>query len=124
MKIAVPVKENYEIDNHFGHCAFYQIYSVSNDGIINSVETTDSPEGCGCKSNLAEILKSKGVTLLIAGGIGNGAVNKLEENGINVIRNCSGKAADLVSEFLQGNLKDSGDNCSAHSHECNHDHEK
>jgi predicted Fe-Mo cluster-binding NifX family protein len=53
------------------------------------VETTDAPEGCGCKSNLAEVLKSKGVTLLIAGGIGNGAVNKLEENGISVIRNCS-----------------------------------
>lgn len=122
MKIAIPVKENYEIDNHFGHCAFYQIYSVY-DGIIKFVETTDAPEGCGCKSNLAEVLKSKGVTLLIAGGIGNGAVNKLEENGISVIRNCSGKAADLVAQYIKGDLIDGGQNCASHSHECSHDHE-
>lgn len=122
MKIAVPVKESLQIDNHFGHCAFYQIFTIGENGQILSVETMNAPEGCGCKSNMAEVLSQKGVTIMLAGGIGTGAVQKLQSNGIKVIRNCAGGAGEQVNHYLAGSIKDGGKNCSSHEngHTCNH----
>jgi len=126
MKIAVPIKENHDIDNHFGHCAFYQIFTITDKNEILFVETTDAPVGCGCKSDIAEVLENEGVKVLLAGGIGNGAINKLAEHGIEVIRNCEGNATQQVQSYLGGELKDGGSSCSTHSHEkghvCSHDH--
>ena len=122
MKIAVPVKVDYQIDSHFGHCGFYQIFSITDKKEVLFVETTDSPEGCGCKSNMAEVLSKKGVKVMLAGGIGNGAINKLAEYGIDVIRNCEGNATEQVQRYLTNELKDGGSTCSSHDdrHQCNH----
>jgi len=126
MKIAVPIKENHDIDNHFGHCAFYQIFTITDKEEVLFVETTDAPVGCGCKSDIAEVLEKKGVKVMLAGGIGNGAINKLAEHGIEVIRNCEGNATVQVQRYLAGELKDGGSSCSTHSqkdgHVCSHDH--
>jgi Uncharacterized conserved protein len=124
MKIAVPVKENYQIDSHFGHCDFYQIFTIDDNMKMIYVETTDAPEGCGCKSNMAEVLENKGVKVLLAGGIGTGAINKLAVHGIEVVRNCEGNATEQVQRYLSGELKDGGDSCGSHDHghECSSSH--
>ncbi len=124
MKIAVPTKENNQIDNHFGHCEFYTIFSISDNKEIIRNERLDSPQGCGCKSNIAYDLKEIGVTIMLAGGIGEGAINKLSSQNIQVIRNCNGDVHELVEAYLNGNLVDSGTSCAAHGNEtehvCNH----
>lgn len=124
MKIAVPIKENHQIDSHFGHCSFYQIFTINEKNEIFYVETTDAPVTCGCKSDMAEVLQKKGVTVMLAGGIGNGAIAKLAEHGIEVIRNCEGGSTENVQRYLDGELKDGGHTCASHEegHECNHDH--
>jgi len=124
MKIAVPVKVDHQIDSHFGHCSFYQIFTITDQKEVLFVETTDSPEGCGCKSNMAEVLSNKGVKVMLAGGIGNGAINKLAEYGIKVIRNCEGNATEQVKRYLADELTDGGSTCSLHEegHECNQNH--
>jgi len=122
MKIAVPVKDDHQIDSHFGHCAFYQIFTINEKKEVLFVETSDSPQGCGCKSNMAEVLEKKGVKIMLAGGIGNGAINKLVAHGIEVIRNCEGNATEQVQHYLAGELTDGGSSCSSHDegHECSH----
>jgi len=62
------------------------------------------------------------VKVMLAGGIGNGAINKLAEYGIEVIRNCEGNATEQVKRYLADELKDGGSTCSSHDdgHECNH----
>lgn len=124
MKIAVPVKENYEIDSHFGHCDFYQLFTITENNEILYIETTDAPEGCGCKSNMAEELERRGVRFLLAGGIGTGAINKLAAHNIQVIRNCEGNATEQVKRFLAGELKDGGATCTSHEHghDCGEQH--
>lgn len=116
MKIAVPVKENNQIDAHFGHCQFYKIYSISDQNQVISEERMDSPQGCGCKSNIAEVFENNGIKVMLAGGIGDGAVNVLNAHGIEVIRNCQGDVTELIKKYLAGEIKDSGVNCAAHSH--------
>ena len=126
MKIAVPTKENNQIDAHFGHCEFYQIYTVSDQNQVISKERMDSPQGCGCKSNIAEVFENEGIKIMLAGGIGNGAVNILNAHGVDVVRNCEGDVSEIVEKYLNGEVKDGGSNCAAHEdghengHVCNH----
>ncbi|MDP4268184.1 MAG: NifB/NifX family molybdenum-iron cluster-binding protein [Bacteroidota bacterium] len=122
MKIAVPTNQNNLIDGHFGHCEFYTIFTINEDKKIVKKELLDSPQGCGCKSNIAEILKDQGVTLMLVGGIGQGAVNVLAYSGVDVIMGCSGDVTENVNNFLAGNLFNSGEVCSHHEHgeSCGH----
>jgi predicted Fe-Mo cluster-binding NifX family protein len=121
MKIAIPSKNNM-VDGHFGHCEYFTIYSVNDDHKIEHEELFESPAECGCKSNLAGVLKQIGVTTMLAGGIGQGAINVLNQHGIEVYRGCSGNVRQLTEEFLKGAVVDSGETCSQHQH--HHENEK
>ena len=122
MKIAIPVKDNQQIDEHFGHCAFYKVYTIDEKKTVIQEDVLPSPQGCGCKSNIAQVLKESGVTVMLAGGIGNGAIHKLAEQEIEVVRNCQGDAKAVLLSYLAGEIQDGGASCSAHDHghECTH----
>ena len=100
-KIALPTR-NGNIDDHFGHCAFYTIITVNDNNEVAKTEIMPSPEGCGCKSNIAYQLQEDGVTLMLAGNMGMGALNKLSYCGIEVVRGCSGPVMDVVEAYLKG----------------------
>ena len=113
MKIAIPTKVGNTIDQHFGHCEFYSIYTIESNKVTNK-QILESPKGCGCKSNIAYDLAEMNVKVMLAGGIGNGAVNVLKAQNIEVIRNCSGDVDVLVNDYLAGKITDGGANCAAH----------
>lgn len=119
MKIAVPVTADYQIDSHFGHCEAYYLFTISNTNEIQDVTTLASEPGCGCKSNISTTLAKNGVTIMLAGGIGNGAINVLNRAGIEVVRGCSGNAVEVVKQYVAGTLTDSGESCN-HTHEDGH----
>ena len=112
MKIAVPTRGGV-VDNHFGHCDHYTIFTV-NDGEVKMKEILPSPQGCGCKSGVVFVLRQKGVQVMLAGNIGEGAKNVLESNEIKVIGGCSGDIDKLVSDYLAGNVVDNGEICNHH----------
>ena len=103
MKIAVPTRDGV-IDDHFGHCAYYTIFEIENNEIVNS-SRLESPQGCGCKSGIAADMEAMGISVMLAGNMGEGAKNKLESHNIKVVR-----------AYLIGLIKDSGEGCS--HHEC------
>jgi len=121
MKIALPSVEN-QIDSHFGHCAYYTVFTVNDNKEIIKEETVASSQGCGCKSNIAQTLSAMGVNLMLAGNIGGGAINVLNNSGIEVIRGCEGDVHTVVNAWLSGTLTDSGETCHSHDdgHECSH----
>ena len=90
------------------------VYSLDEAKKITAEEKVESPEGCGCKSNIASILARMGVTTMVAGNMGQGAVNVLESHGIAVIRGASGNARAAAERFAAGALSDSGVPCAAH----------
>ena len=126
--IAVPVTNNNKIDDHFGHCETYNVYNIDENGETIGVENVASKQGCGCKSNIAGVLAAKGVSIMLAGGIGGGAINVLNNSGIEVVRGCSGDATEVVKLFVAGKVLDSGNSCATHeqhhgdgqNHVCNH----
>jgi len=128
MKIAVPVTSTNQVDEHFGHCEFYSIFTISGKNEITHINTIPSVQGCGCKSNIAGVLAADGVTIMLAGGIGGGAINVLYNSGIEVLRGCSCDAQEVVKSFITGELTDSGESCHQHAahqgegggHQCSH----
>jgi predicted DNA-binding protein (UPF0251 family)/predicted Fe-Mo cluster-binding NifX family protein len=120
MKIAIPIKEGGLVDEHFGHCAAFRLYSIEG---TTAVATGDMPSkvGCGCKSGIASDLAAAGVTALVAGNMGDGAVRVLTSHGIAVIRGISGSADQAASDYAAGKLTDSRESCAGHGaegHEC------
>jgi predicted Fe-Mo cluster-binding NifX family protein len=126
MKIAVPTRNNM-VDEHFGHCEYYTVFTIENNDVVKS-EVIESPQGCGCKSNIASVLKELGVELMLAGNIGGGAINVLNSQGISVVRGCDGDVISLVQDYINGELVDSGVSCKQHEqhshseegHQCGH----
>lgn len=116
MILALPTRDG-NIDDHFGHCDHYTLVTVDNGNIVSS-ERMDSPEGCGCKSDIAPVLAEKGVKVMLAGNMGQGATNILTGVGIEVIRGCSGPIDDVVEKWLSGELKDNSIVCD--HHDCDH----
>ena len=114
MKVAVPTRDN-RVDDHFGHCAYYTIFNVLENKVTEKT-TLASPQGCGCKSGIAPVLRDMGVRVMLAGNMGEGAKKVLSANQIEVIRGCSGDVDELINSYLAGNIQDSGELC-AH-HEC------
>ena len=126
-KIAIPTRENV-VDDHFGHCDHYTVFSVDDPSTgsgqapnIIGVERLDSPQGCGCKSNIAFVMQEMGITIMLAGNMGMGAFNKLTMHGISVVRGCHGNIEDVLKEYLNGSIADSAESCS--HHDCG-DHEE
>ena len=112
MKIAVPTRDG-RVDDHFGHCAYYTIFNII-DGKVADVTKMASPQGCGCKSGIAPVLKQMGVAVMLAGNMGQGAKNVLEAQRIEVIRGCSGDVNELVAAYLAGSIQDNGGACAHH----------
>lgn len=110
------------IDDHFGHCDHYTVFTIDGDDNIVSIERLDSPQGCGCKSNIASVMQNMGITIMLAGNMGMGAFNKLTMHGIRVVRGCQGKIEDVLKAYLNGTIKDSEESCS--HHDCGEQEEK
>lgn len=121
MKIALPTRDNL-IDEHFGHCEHFTVYTINDNKEIIKEEIIASPDGCGCKSDIAGTLAEIGVKFMLAGNMGNGAVNVLNTANIEVLRGCSGQVKTVAQNWLNGTLSDSGQACDSHEHghECNH----
>ena len=121
MKVAVPSRGG-QVDEHFGHCEGFSVFSFDAEHRIAGEEMVASPEGCGCKSNIAAELARKGVTHMVAGNMGDGAVRVLQANGIAVTRGAQGNAREAAERFAAGTLTDSGVPCAGHGHGEGHAH--
>lgn len=126
MKIAIPTRNNV-VDDHFGHCEYYTIFTIDDNNQVANSQFMASPEGCGCKSDIAPLLNKMGVSLMLAGNMGAGALHTLNASGIEVMRGCGGDVNQVVKDYLAGKIEDSGVGCETHEehhgdggHTCQH----
>jgi len=121
IKLAVPTRAG-QVDEHFGHCESFTIYAVDDNKAVVGRESFTPPPACGCKSNLIPTLVEMGVKVLVAGNMGEGAVVRLGQAGIQVFRGAKGDVGEAVQAWQNGTLKDSKVVCLEHGagHECHH----
>jgi len=114
MKIALPTKGR-EVDGHFGQCQSFTVFTVDDDQkTIVAEETITPPSGCGCRSSIVPQLAGMGVSIMLAGNMGGGAVTMLDSNGIRVVRGCTGDVRQVTEAWLAGQITDSGVGCQSH----------
>lgn len=113
MRIAVPTVGS-RVDEHFGHCRCFTIFDVDDENKIVSEETLTPPPGCGCRSSVVPQLANMGVSVMLAGNMGGGAVEILAVSGIRVVRGCTGDVREAAQAWLAGNVVDSGASCQSH----------
>lgn len=112
MKIAVA-SMNTSVAGHFGHCENFNIYETEKGQILS----TQSIQNPGHKPGfLPNFLGDMGVEVIIAGGMGGGAVEIFNERNIQVIVGVHGDAKDAVTQYLNGALKSTGSICHEHEH--------
>lgn len=100
-KAAVPLAGGM-LGNHFGHCEQFAIMEVL-EGRIGSLEffTPPPPRAGGFAPMAGEL----GVCLIIAGGMGQRALNFFTQGGIKVITGAPNLGPEaLVNRYLSGTL--------------------
>jgi ATP-binding protein involved in chromosome partitioning len=110
MKIAMPVQSG-RLSQHFGHSEQFSLFDVEDQSIRGREDVTPPPHEPGL---LPRWLKERGVTLVIAGGMGQRAQLIFEQAGIEVICGVPSETPDAVVErYLKGKLE-TGDNACDH----------
>jgi len=118
MKIAVA-SEGKMVTGHFGHCENFNLYDVENKKIVTE---TSIPNPGHKPGFLPNFLGDMGVNVIIAGGMGSGAVEIFNERNIEVITGASGEAKEAAESFLLGTLQSTGSVCHDHQHHEQHEH--
>jgi predicted Fe-Mo cluster-binding NifX family protein len=108
-KIAVPTDNNGMLDGHFGHCRFFAIFDVNNGEIISEEKVVPPPHEPGL---LPKWLAEKNVTDILAGGMGNRAIQIFNQNGVNVFVGAPKmNATDLAQGFLEKSVEFTANYC-------------
>lgn len=107
-KFAIPV-ENGQLCNHFGHCQEFAIIQVDDNNTIHEDSVTPPPHEPGL---LPKWLNQKEVTHVIAAGIGQRAINLLNQHDIQVTVGVqTNTPKELVEEWLSNSLVDGTNTC-------------
>lgn len=107
-KIAIPL-ENGRLCSHFGHCQQFAIIENEGEDILNEELVTPPPHEPGL---LPAWLAERGVTDIIAGGIGQRAIKLFEEQNITVNVGAQSKTSkELVSDLIRNTLVTGSNAC-------------
>ena len=105
---AIPL-ENGRLCSHFGHCEQFAIINVENNTIIDEKLITPPPHEPGL---LPGWLAERGVTDVIAGGMGQRAISLFEAQHIRVNVGAQPKAPEeLVADWLKNSLVTGNNAC-------------
>ncbi len=87
---------------HFGHCPYFVIVDVDNDGNIKSVKSIENP--LADEHNVGDLpafMKSQNVDVIITGGMGPKAQQYFVDYSIKPVTGAYGKIKDVLEEYLQ-----------------------
>ncbi len=108
LKIALPTSDKINVDEHFGHCAYFALYNVKDNKIISTEYVKAPPHQPGL---LPRFLGDLNVNVIITGGMGQRAIDLFKSQEIEVILGARGKIEDNLNEYLGGDLESKGSPC-------------
>lgn len=118
MRIAVAADQNL-VAEHFSKCEGFRIYEFEGE----TIHVHDYVENDGSIGNLGEFFEGMGVSTIVVGGIGQGQLDKMENNGLWVFKGIQGEISEAILKLKQGMLI-SDESPEESSHQCcgQHDH--
>ena len=108
MKFAIPIADG-KLTAHFGHCKEFAMLEVEDQKILNKEMLDPPPHEPGV---LPRWLKEQGTNVVIAGGMGQRAVELFQQAGIQVIVGAPVDAPEnLINSYLNQTLITGGNVC-------------
>lgn len=119
MRIAIPMSDG-KLEQHFGHCqqfTFIDVDSTTREVLKSTQEAAPEHE----PGLLPRWLRDRGVTVVIAGGIGARAQALFRELGMEVVSGAERREADaIVQDYLRGALATDSNSCDHRHHRDGH----
>jgi predicted Fe-Mo cluster-binding NifX family protein len=112
MKIAIPLADG-RLTQHFGHCERFALLDVdpAEKKIVRREDLDAPPHQPGL---FPPWLAERGVTVILAGGMGMRAQDLFRQHGIQVVIGAPAETPEkLISDYLAGTLQ-TGDNICDH----------
>lgn len=101
-KIAIPIDGQGVLDAHFGHCKYFLLVVVQGKEVVSEEKIVPPPHEPGL---LPKWLAERGVTDIIAGGMGQKAIDLFKQSGVNVFVGAPKLAGlDLIKEHLNESI--------------------
>ncbi len=101
MRVAISTDGDF-VSMHFGRCPSFTIVDIENDKVTKR-EVVDNP---GHQPGfIPQFLHEKGVTCIVAGGMGMRATGFFNELGIQAIVGVSGKIDEVIEKLQKGTLE-------------------
>jgi len=120
MRICIPVEKdegiNSKVYGHFGSAPWFLIYDTANKS-VEVLENGNQHHTHGACNPLGAI-SGKKVDVVITGGMGMGAVMKLNAGGIKVYRSTLATVKDVVEESVKGKMEELNATNACASHGC------
>ncbi len=112
-RIAFPTNDKVNVEEHFGHCKYFAIFTVKDKEIMNTEYVAAPAHQPGL---LPKFLGEMNTTAIITGGMGQMAINLFKEANVEVILGARGSIEANLSEYLGGELYSTGSACT-HTHD-------
>ncbi|WP_423363585.1 NifB/NifX family molybdenum-iron cluster-binding protein [Mycoplasma sp. P36-A1] len=118
MKIAMPYEDG-KIFQHYGKSKQVIIYTIEEGKVLaEEVITLDlKPE-----QSIANVLKQNGVSTIVVGHLGQGAIDSIEKEGLDIIRGIDLDTATVAQMYADGSLKSNNQDVCDHDHDHSHNH--
>ncbi|NLN45921.1 MAG: dinitrogenase iron-molybdenum cofactor [Clostridiaceae bacterium] len=111
-KIAIA-SDGGAVSGHFGHCEGFFVYETEGVEILRKSFIANPGHQPGL---LPRLMQEAGAHVVIAGGMGGGAIELFNAAAIDVVTGAAGSVDDVVRSWLEGKLVSDGSTCHEHKH--------
>lgn len=101
MRIAIST-DGGNVSAHFGRCPSFTIVDIENGRVSSREEIPNPGHHPGF---LPDFMHKRGVKIIVAGGMGQRAVQLFNEKGIEGMVGVSGPIDDVVNGFISGTIR-------------------
>jgi predicted Fe-Mo cluster-binding NifX family protein len=113
-----------QVSAHFGHSPAVVVVVVADGKIVESTVVVTPAAGSVHQCGMPTFIARQNADVVVAGGMGPGAIQALAGAGIVVATGATGRVRDAVAKYLQGDLGGSatcgsghgGHGCQGHGH--------
>ena len=122
MKICFPISNNLGVESipygHFGTAPMFMVCDLTNDEvkIINNGDLNHAHGNC----SPIKAIKGEDIDIVIVNGIGQGAINGLNNNGIKVFKAIEGTINENLKAYRESRLVEFSNKNACNHEGCSH----